>query len=516
MKYFIFLFVLLILLNITTAYKAETTNLDIYFTFDNVAVNNEKTLNFSITAAVGEDIAGEAQSDRYYHFLGLPYNFTKTIQPDTSPPVVRLEIENNTNFTTISAVLNYNVSDSSSIANCSLYINNSINITNSSISKGTTQTFSLSAKNGDYTWKITCYDIFSQLGNSTTQFFNLNYQPAAGAGVSYGGTVSEKADPCQFHYAPKNITFHYLHLNETLTFINANPFTAFLTMSIPEVPTIFGMRGLLYSEEKKFNITGGNEKEILLWMSSNEKIRHDTTVSLLINSSDNCSIRIPITIKSVPPVFYDIRVVIDNIYYTEETFVNFSIIIENKGDLPDKDTVLSVYAIDEQGNKTYIHNEMLYEVPVGTTEKRLSYYLPANISMGKHRIGIEYETEEQGLLTAYDTFFVISKNEIYTEALTKLTKTSGVNIIMFFLFIALTLIALSVKKLGMQKSTIIFILAFIFFLYITVETQGVFLDSILYAIPINPFISFILLIAFMGAAISYIGENEGWWKVGWK
>ncbi len=66
----------------------------------------------------------------------------------------------------------YNVSDSN-LANCSLIINNVINLTNSSINQSSTQSFTQTFSPATYTWQINCTDKAGNQKNSSQKSFTI-------------------------------------------------------------------------------------------------------------------------------------------------------------------------------------------------------------------------------------------------------------------------------------------------------------------------------------------------------
>lgn len=95
---------------------------------------------------------------------------------DTIAPTIILISPQNTSGATLGIVnLQYNVSDQSAIDNCSLYINGTLNLTNHTVTVGITQVFSQYFNEGDYSWRVECYDNSSNLGMSGTNlFYTLN------------------------------------------------------------------------------------------------------------------------------------------------------------------------------------------------------------------------------------------------------------------------------------------------------------------------------------------------------
>ena len=87
---------------------------------------------------------------------------------DTTPPNITLLLPSNNSIIGSSTVtLQYLVQDASNISNCSLYINNTLNQTSNSVLKNVTQIFSADFVDGNYSWKITCIDIYNNIANSS-------------------------------------------------------------------------------------------------------------------------------------------------------------------------------------------------------------------------------------------------------------------------------------------------------------------------------------------------------------
>jgi PGF-pre-PGF domain-containing protein len=117
-------------------------------------------------------------------------NFTFTI--DLTPPSVYLELpENNTyNDTSNTIDFTYNVSDSSDLVNCSLIINDAINITDTGMLKDTAgQNLTTYLPNGDYNWSVNCTDLVNNIG--TSDVYNISINNSMPQIISVSGTVSE-------------------------------------------------------------------------------------------------------------------------------------------------------------------------------------------------------------------------------------------------------------------------------------------------------------------------------------
>ena len=83
-------------------------------------------------------------------------------------PVVTLTSPANNQYFNSSPTLNYSVSDSLDITNCQLYVNDVLNLTDSTITKDVNQSFiPILNANGVYNWSIKCTDIGNNIGYST-------------------------------------------------------------------------------------------------------------------------------------------------------------------------------------------------------------------------------------------------------------------------------------------------------------------------------------------------------------
>jgi uncharacterized membrane protein YgcG len=107
---------------------------------------------------------------------------------DTSGPIVRLVNPlNNSGNHHGNMSFSYNVSDSSSVSNCSLIINGRINSTDISITKGTRLIFLINnTAVGKYNWSINCTDSLGFVGESPTRVFSIQNLPTS----KFNGTLT--------------------------------------------------------------------------------------------------------------------------------------------------------------------------------------------------------------------------------------------------------------------------------------------------------------------------------------
>ncbi|HDK41960.1 MAG TPA: VCBS repeat-containing protein, partial [Candidatus Pacearchaeota archaeon] len=105
----------------------------------------------------------------------LNYTLTITAVDTTSPTVNLVSPANNTLETSSNSItFTYNVTDASSVSNCSLIINNQVNSTNTSITKDTNQTFTQTLSNADYNWSVNCTDSANNVGSSGVYNLSVN------------------------------------------------------------------------------------------------------------------------------------------------------------------------------------------------------------------------------------------------------------------------------------------------------------------------------------------------------
>ncbi|MDD9953414.1 MAG: hypothetical protein OXR66_03695 [Candidatus Woesearchaeota archaeon] len=93
---------------------------------------------------------------------------------DITPPIItQLSPENSSFVGTNNVVLQYNVSDSISIDNCTLFIDELENETDTSVTVGATEEFNVYLEDGNYTWRVQCYDVQSNFNTSFTLNFTV-------------------------------------------------------------------------------------------------------------------------------------------------------------------------------------------------------------------------------------------------------------------------------------------------------------------------------------------------------
>jgi len=128
---------------------------------------------------------------------------------DTDKPNITIwaPVNNTINLTSNSILFQFNVTDNlSEIANCSLIFNNSINITNTSITEASIINISRYMNNGAYNWSINCTDNSTNTNTQTSGTYSLTVTfttsttttISGSSGGSSGGGGGSSARPHKF------------------------------------------------------------------------------------------------------------------------------------------------------------------------------------------------------------------------------------------------------------------------------------------------------------------------------
>ncbi|MBN2459309.1 fibronectin type III domain-containing protein [Candidatus Woesearchaeota archaeon] len=139
-------------------------------------------IHTSLLSAHNISLAGLSASTLYYYNITScdahgncnmtgPYNFTTTAAPDNTPPTVNINAGlNNTVFTTRTPTFDYNFNDTtSSVANCTLFINDTARNTTLNVVNGTSTkylTSDSSLVDSNYSVYINCTDASGNIGKS--------------------------------------------------------------------------------------------------------------------------------------------------------------------------------------------------------------------------------------------------------------------------------------------------------------------------------------------------------------
>jgi len=132
-----------------------------------------------------------------------------SITPDTTFPVVNLNLPNNNSLSNISAItFNATASDNVALANVSLYINGTLNQTNSSGLNNSNYLFTLNLSNGTYSWNYQACDtsgncIFS---SNRTLTINTSASDTISPYIQFISSTPANNSSLSQNYIPVNIT----------------------------------------------------------------------------------------------------------------------------------------------------------------------------------------------------------------------------------------------------------------------------------------------------------------------
>lgn len=241
----------------------------------------------------------------------------------------------------------------------------------------------------------------------STESTNATEEEDTGPPPSSGGSawIAQYGD-CDILINPGNITFDIDTLDVDIDMKNTEDNVKYVNFHIPRIPTLYGKKNILKSLNGTVKLMPNTTHTVSFTITDNEGLIENTEVTVLAQTGF-CAVKIPALISEPTSIFYDMKIDTDKLYYSKDDTVNIETTIVNKADKPDKDTQIKVYIIDPRNDKSYIHEEVLYEVDIGETVIRNSYYISEGMDSGKYIVGTEYHTEDQGILRSQTTFHVL-------------------------------------------------------------------------------------------------------------
>ncbi|RME53523.1 hypothetical protein D6783_01820 [Candidatus Woesearchaeota archaeon] len=96
-----------------------------------------------------------------------------TVNDTRAPTITLLFPDENATVGKATVTFRYNVSDQGTIQNCSIYINGTLNQTDTTVQPGSLQTFTITFADGSYNWRVDCYDTASNYATSETRNFSV-------------------------------------------------------------------------------------------------------------------------------------------------------------------------------------------------------------------------------------------------------------------------------------------------------------------------------------------------------
>ncbi|MBS3082467.1 hypothetical protein J4454_00750 [Candidatus Pacearchaeota archaeon] len=168
-----------------------TTTVTTDLTFSARSCSASDCSDASFSGALTNPVSGalSVTNNRYFQYRALftsdsavaspeLYNFSIDYNSytDADVPVAKsISPENGRGNNDGNITLNYNVTDASSISNCSLMLNGQLNQTEASVTRNITKSFSLTGLGlGAYTWNVSCTDSYNNAGSTETWRFYIS------------------------------------------------------------------------------------------------------------------------------------------------------------------------------------------------------------------------------------------------------------------------------------------------------------------------------------------------------
>lgn len=154
-------------------------------------------------------------------------NRTFIVAPDEDFPQIELILPGNNSVRTSPDIyFVYNVTDATSgIANCSLYINETLNTSVSNPQEGQENSFLVQdMADGSYSWYINCTDDspFLNTNYSETRFFNISQAAEMSVNITVNNTVPEQGEELLFGINTTDVFDNPINTSITIDIIRAN------------------------------------------------------------------------------------------------------------------------------------------------------------------------------------------------------------------------------------------------------------------------------------------------------
>jgi len=108
-------------------------------------------------------------------------------------------------------------------------------------------------------------------------------------------------------------------------------------------------------------------------------------------------------------IYYDVIVELVSYLQEPDGRIDFVITIINKGDVPDRDGILTYYLYSPEGEVFSTTKEVFEEVPIGETRLMKSLNVPAIAIPGIWQVYVQYATETQDMIIVYDSFEIVAE-----------------------------------------------------------------------------------------------------------
>jgi len=267
--------------NVTFNLWNSTSDL-IYNLTQNVSGTSNSTL-FNYNFSSEENYEWNCQTDNN-ESMAVFADDNYTVTYDVSVPVIELTAPSNSasySSNSQSVTFNYNVTDGSGIANCSLIVRKVINLTDSSISASLTQSFVQVFPPGSYNWKINCTDNANNQNESVQRSFSVGAPSVtSSSGGGGGGSIISLSTSKTYSPANEEVSKGYtqgLSKNDKIQFTFFDEKAEKHTLTVDEVGVDF-VNITIQSEpikltlgigqSAKLNLTSDNYYDIYIRLNS--------------------------------------------------------------------------------------------------------------------------------------------------------------------------------------------------------------------------------------------------------
>ena len=196
---------------------------------------------------------------------------------------------NNSYINTDAINFTFVVSSNRNFTNCSLYINGTLNKTNTSVASDVTTTLNVSGFNeGRYNWGVSCIDVNNTVGNSSTYIFTVDRGPP---NITLNAPVNNSnftTDSIVFNWTTADTTSGILRCNVTIdgtvqaTNVNS-------TSSVPANTTITGLTVGLHTWNVTCADDAGNINTSVTWTFNITNLPPNVTLLSPANGTWNSS-----------------------------------------------------------------------------------------------------------------------------------------------------------------------------------------------------------------------------------
>jgi subtilisin family serine protease len=287
-------------------YSIENTTLYIWNSTKNFIYNKTKSITGKQNSSsfLFNFSAQNTPKEQRYYWNCLSYNNVSnyswaennfTLNYDkTKPNISLISPSDGSSWKTNSKEINfqYNVSDNFEIENCSLIINNKINITNSTIfNLSKTHSFVQIFSPSSYTWKINCSDKANNFRNSSERTFTISTpkqqtqttSSSGGGGISsvsktynpgkeelYKGYTKDLSKKDKIKFYDKNYKEHLLTIeNIKENYVN-------ITIQSTVIQLFLGI-----GQSAKINLTSSNYYDLFVKLNKIENNKADLTIQTI-------------------------------------------------------------------------------------------------------------------------------------------------------------------------------------------------------------------------------------------